>query len=177
MLNKNGWTGVNIDLDFSNIELFNIYRPKDLNICEALSDNEKVVDLFFYHNKSSINTIEKRTSDYQNAKVSSIRKIKTKTLNSILDNSQFKNMIIDFLTVDVEGSELSVLKNFNFDKYKPKVIVVEYLDLTLPKLEIKNIILSNILNSEIYSLLIKKDYSLVNILHADLVFVRNDFKD
>ena len=177
LLNKNGWTGVNIDLDFSNIELFNIYRPKDLNICEALSDNEKVVDLFFYHNKSSINTIEKRTSDYQNAKVSSIRKIKTKTLNSILDNSQFKNMIIDFLTVDVEGSELSVLKNFNFDKYKPKVIVVEYLNLTLPKLEIKNIILSNILNSEIYSLLIKKDYSLVNILHADLVFVRNDFKD
>ena len=43
------------------------------------------------------------------------------------------------MSIDVEGSELSVLKNFDFHKFKPKIIVVEYLDLSLKKLEIKNL--------------------------------------
>ena len=94
-----------------------------------------------------------------------------------MNSSKFESNTIDFLSVDVEGSELAVLKNFNFKKYKPKVIVIEFLDLTLKKLEIKNINLKNILNSNIYNLLISNDYNLVNILHSDLVFIHNDFKD
>ena len=81
LLNKKGWTGINIDLDSSNIELFNIYRPKDHNVCAAISDVEKETDLYFYHSKSPINTIDKNTSKYQKAKVTTIKKIKrTKTL-------------------------------------------------------------------------------------------------
>ena len=177
LLNKKGWSGINIDLDISNIELFNIYRPNDFNICTAISDVEKETNLYYYHPKSSINTIDKKTSEYQNAKVTAIKKIKTNTLNNILNSSKFESNTIDFLSVDVEGSELAVLKNFNFKKYKPKVIVIEFLDLTLKKLEIKNINLKNILNSNIYNLLISNDYNLVNILHSDLVFIHNDFKD
>ena len=177
LLNKKGWSGINIDLDFSNIELFNIYRPNDHNICAAISDVEKETDFYFYHSKSAINTIDKNTSEYQKAKVTAVKKIKTKTLNDIVNNSKFERNIIDFLSVDVEGSELAVLKNFNFKKYKPKVIVIEFLDLTLTNLEIKNINLKNILNSNIYNLLISNDYNLVNILHSDLVFIHKDFKD
>ena len=69
------------------------------------------------------------------------------------------------MSVDVEGSELNVLKNFNFLKYSPKIIVVEYLDITLPKLEIKNLNIENVLKSEIYKLIISKNYTLVNWLH------------
>ncbi len=177
LLNKKGWSGINIDLDSSNIELFNIYRPNDHNICAAVSDIVEETNLYFYHSKSAINTLDKNTSEYQKAKVTTVKKIKTKTLNDIVNNSKFENNIIDFLSVDVEGSELAVLKNFNFKKYKPKVIVIEFLDLTLKNLEIKNINLKNILNSNIYNLLISNDYNLVNILHADLVFIHNDFKD
>ena len=96
-------------------------------------------------------------------------------IQDIDDSGQFENNTIDFLSVDVEGSELNVLKNFDFKKYKPKVVVLEFLDLTLDKLEIKNINLKNILNSNIYNLLISNDYNLVNILHADLVFIHNEF--
>ena len=177
LLNKKGWSGVNIDLDKDNINLFNIYRKHDDNIFAAVSDQQKEVDLYFYHSKSAINTINKNVADYQQAKVSQIKKIKTQSLNDILDKSNFKDLKIDFLSIDVEGSELSVLKNFDFERYSPKVIVVEYLDLSLPKLEIKNLSILNAMNSDIYKFIISKDYTLSNMLHSDLVFINNRFKD
>ena len=177
LLHKRGWSGVNIDLDDDNIELFDLYRSNDHNISAAISNNEKEVDLFFYHSKSAINTINKATSNYQSATVTQVKKIKTTTLNSILDNSKFRNLHIDFLTIDVEGSELLVLENFNFNKYKPKIIVVEYLDLSLKKLEIKNLNIISAMKSEIYKLIVSNNYTLVNMLHSDLVFAHNDFRD
>ena len=177
LLNKKGWSGINIDLDIDNIELFKIYRPKDLNICAAISDEIKETDLFFYHSRSALNTIDKKTANYQKAKVTSIKKIQTTTLNNVLDESIYNSSNIDFLSIDVEGSELSVLKNFNFHKFKPKVIVVEYLDLSLNKLEIKNLSIQNAMNSEIYKLIISKNYTLANMIHSDLVFIYKDFRD
>ena len=177
LLNKKGWYGINIDLDNENINLFDIYRPSDQNISTAISDKIGEEDLFFYHNRSAINTINKKTADYQNAKVSSIKKIKTNTLNNVLNNSKYNNLKIDFLSIDIEGSEFLALKNFDFNKYNPKVIVVEHLDLTLPALEIKNLNINTAINSDIYKLIVSKNYTLVNMLHSDLVFVNNKFRD
>ena len=177
LLNKKGWNGINIDLDEENIALFNSYRKKDVNLAIAVSDKEGEADLYFYHSKSALNTISKENADFQKAKVSTIRKIKTQTINKILENSPYKDRKIDFLSVDVEGSELSILKNFDFKKYSPKVIVVEYLDLSLKKLEIKNLNIDNILKSDIYKLIISNNYTLANVLHSDLVFIQNKFRD
>ena len=177
LLSKKNWFGVNIDLDKDNIDLFNIYRPSDLNITTAISDEVGEVDLFFYHSKSAINTINKKTADYQKAKISNIKKIKTNTLNSVLNNSKYSNLQIDLLSIDIEGSEFLALKNFDFNKYNPKVIVVEYLDLSLPALEIKNLNINSAINSEIYKLIVSKNYTLVNMLHSDLVFVNDKFRD
>ncbi len=177
LLNKRGWSGINIDLDKDNIDLFNSYRKKDVNIATAVSDKEGETDLYFYHNKSALNTISKENADFQKAKVSAIKKIKTQTINKIIENSPFKDRKIDFLSVDVEGSELAILKNFDFKKYSPKVIVVEYLDLSLKKLEIKNLNINNIIKSEIYKLIFSNNYTLANILHSDLVFINNNFRD
>ena len=81
------------------------------------------------------------------------------------------------MSIDTEGSELNVLKNFNFLKHSPKILVVEYLDLTLPKLEIKNLNIENIFKSEIYKLITSKNYKFVNWLHSDLVFAHKNFSD
>ena len=177
LLNKKNWSGINIDLDRDNIDLFNIYRPSDLNIAAAISDKVGEGDLFFYHSKSALNTINKQTADYQKAKISNIKKIKTNTLNAVLNNSKYNNLQIDLLSIDIEGSEFLALKNFDFNKYNPKVIVVEYLDLSLPALEIKNLNINSAINSEIYKLIVSKNYTLVNMLHSDLVFVNNKFRD
>ena len=177
LLHKKGWLGTNIDLDLKNIQLFNYARPKDNNVNAAVSDKVSEENLYFYHDKSPINTLSKEISAYQSANVSKIIKVKTVTLNSILDNSAFSDKPIDFLSIDVEGFEYNVLKNFNFDKYNPKVIVVEYLDTTLEELEIKNLNIDNVLKSPIYKFITSRGYTLANWLHSDLVFIRNDFRD
>ena len=177
LLSKKGWSGINIDLDEENISLFNAYRNKDFNVSSAVSDKDGETDLYFYHNKSSLNTISKQNANFQKAKISAIKRIKTQTINKIIENSPYKDKKIDFLTIDVEGSELQILKNFDFNKYTPKVIVVEFLDLSLKKLEIKNLNVSNVIKSEIYKLIVSKGYTLANILHSDLVFIQNSFRD
>ena len=80
LLFKKGWSGINIDLDKKNIDLFNIARPKDTNLNYAISDSEKEVDLFFYHDTSPINTLNEKVSNFQQAKVNKIKKLKLKFL-------------------------------------------------------------------------------------------------
>ena len=177
LLYNRGWQGINIDLDNFNIELFKTFRPKDYNINIAVSDKEDVKDLFFYHHKSEINTIEKRVFDLRNKKVEKIKKINTQTLNSILENFSFKNNKIDFLSIDVEGHELNVLKGFDLHKYQPDVLVVEFLDLSLKKLEFYEQNIETVLNSDIYNYLLKNNYYFVNWLHSDLVFVNKKIRN
>jgi FkbM family methyltransferase len=50
-------------------------------------------------------------------------KVKTRTLDSILIEADVKK--IDFITIDVEGHELSVLRGFNLEKWNPEIIIIE----------------------------------------------------
>ncbi len=175
LLFERGWSGVNIDLDKENINLFNISRPKDFNLNYAISSNEGRKKLFFYHDKSPVNTLDEEVSKYQKAKVKEIKEIDVLPLNKALSFTNYEK--INLLNIDVEGHELEVLKGLNFDKYKPEVIVVEFLDLKMKKLELKNNVLTNVTNSNIYKYLTGKNYQFVNWLHGDLVFVSNDFRD
>jgi len=177
LLYKKGWRGINIDLDEKSINLFNTFRKSDLNIKQAISSKAEEVDLYFYHNKSPINTINKDLVNFHKTKPKQIKKIETKTLNSIIMKTPFANEKIDFMNIDVEGHELNVLKGFDLKKYSPTIIVIEYLDLNVKKLEITNFNLQNIINSEIYKYMINNNYTLVNWIHSDLVFVNNNYRD
>jgi hypothetical protein len=177
LLHKKGWSGINIDLDKDNINLFNSARPTDYNVNIAVSNKIKEVDLFFYHKKSPINTIDQKTSEFQKAKVTSVKRIQTNTLNNIILSSKFIDKNFDLLSIDVEGHELQVFEGLDFTKFAPNVIVVEYLDLNVKKLEIKNLSIDRIFNSDIYKFLISKNYTLVNCIYSDLIFVNKKFRD
>ena len=177
LLFKKGWNGLNIDLDKDNIDLFNVARPNDQNINVAISNKIGETDLYFYHKKSPINTIDKKTSDYQKAPISEIKKIKTNTLTNIIKNSKYKNSKIDLLSIDVEGHEKEVLEGFDFSIYRPDVIVIEYLDLSAKKIEVKNLNIDNLFKTDLYKFLISKNYILANYIYSDLIFINKEFKD
>ena len=177
LLYKKGWNGLNIDLDKDNIDLFNVARPNDQNINVAISNKIGETDLYFYHKKSPINTIDKKTSDYQKAPISEIKKIKTNTLTNIIKNSKYKNSKIDLLSIDVEGHEREVLEGFDFSICRPDVIVIEYLDLSAKKIEVKNLNIDNLFKTDLYKFLISKNYILANYIYSDLIFINKEFKD
>ena len=176
LLYKKGWNGINIDLDVKNIELLNISRPNDINLNYAISSSVGKQKLFFYHDRSPINTLVKNVAHFQKSKVKIIKDINTITLNKIFDDLKI-NKHIDYMNIDVEGHELDVLKGLDLIKYKPSVISIEFLDLKMKHLEFKNNNIYRIFETEFYRLLIDKNYHFVNWLHGDLIFVHNDFRD
>ena len=177
ILYKNGWSGINIDLDFHFIDLFNYFRPNDLNKQIACSDTEGEKEPFFYHNKSALNTLSKEVSEFRNAKIEQVKKINTTTLNHILESSKYKDNKINFLSIDVEGYEINVLKGFDLEKYSPDIIVIEYVDLSMKKEEFYNNNITKVLGSEISTYMQSQNYSFVNWLNQDLVYVNNKLRN
>lgn len=173
LLYRKGWNGLNIDLDKKSIEQFNKLRKRDINIQALVTsfDNEEK-ELYFYHERSAINTISKELAESRNQHHKEIKKIKGISLNSIIENSKFKKSKINLLSIDIENYEYEALKKFNFDKYEIDVIVTEITDTSIKNLEIYNLSLDNIVETNLYKLMLENNYKLINWVNADLIFIR-----
>ena len=172
LLYDKGWSGINIDLDFHTIELFEHIRKRDENIHAAISETEEEKELYFFHNRSAINSLDRK----RKISAKEVKKIKTLTLNSILEKSKFKNKKINLLLIDVEGHELEVIKSINLEKYLPEMVIIESLDDNLAKLEFSNQNINTVLSSAIYKHMTSYNYHFVNWLHSDLVFVHSSVR-
>jgi hypothetical protein len=138
LLYKLGWNGINIDAIQQNIDLFNIHRPRDINICEVLN-NKKENRYLYIPNKNLLSTeisINKKFSDYwkkhHNQKYIK-KKILTNTFSTILKTKKLILDNLDFLSVDVEGNELNCIKSIDLNKYNPKLICIETLKINKSK--------------------------------------------
>lgn len=173
LLYDKGWSGINIDLDWHTIDFFNFVRKRDENINTAVSNIIGERDMYFFHNRSTINSL----SDINKKKAKEIRKIKTTTLDSIIENSKFNSKKINLLCIDVEGHEIEVINSINLKKYSPQMIIVEFLDKNIiNNMEFHNQNIETVTNSEIYKHMVRNNYHLVNWLHSDLVFVHDDLR-
>lgn len=115
---KRGWSGVNIDLSKFSVDLFKISRPKDINICCAISSKNKQIKFF---ENSKIN--QQNSILFKGKKLNQIKKIQSYQLNKILE--KHKILKFDYLNIDVEGAEFQVLQGFNLKKFRPKLITLE----------------------------------------------------
>ena len=145
LLYKRSWNGINIDISEFSIKLFNYLRPNDVNINSAVSNMEKEISFYYQKKLSQLSTIKKAISNERMQGNIKEKKIKSLKLNSILNQSKFKNRQIDFLNIDVEGADFEVLKSLDFTIYEPKIICIEIME-------------KNIFESEIYNFLKDLNY-------------------
>ena len=78
------------------------------------------------------------------------------------------------MSIDLENYEYEALKNFNFQKYQMDLIVTECTDMNENKLETYTQSLDYITNTNLYKLLEKNKYRLINWVNSDLVFVKRN---
>ena len=129
---RSGWRGLNIDLNQLTIDLFNFTRPKDVNICAAISNTNSIKKLYYLGDLASQNSIEKEHTNFLkkhfgfSSRDIKVKKVKTKKLGDILEKLKFYK--IDFMNIDIEGHELKVLKSLNFKKFDIKIICIEILN-------------------------------------------------
>ena len=168
-----GWSGINIDLDFHTIDLFNYIRKRDENINVAISDKEGEFDLYYFHNRSALNSLDE--SRKKNAK--QIKKVKTKTLNSIIENSKFQNDKINFLSIDVEGHEFEIIKSIDLNRYSPEIVLIEFMEKKSNEIKFYNQNINSIINSDLYNYMNKHNYYFVNWINNDLVFAHTNIRN
>ena len=142
------WSGINVDLSEFSISLFNHVRPNDVNINAAVSNIENEITFYYQKDLSQLTTTVKAISRERMQGNIKEKKIMALSLNSIINNSRFKNRVIDFLNIDLEGAELSALNSLDFNVYRPKLICIEIID-------------KNIINSSVFKFLDNLKYKLI----------------
>ncbi len=173
LLYKKGWSGINIDLDEDSIEMFKNFRSKDYNKRVAVSDYKGKITLYTYHKRSAVQTVSQKNAKHMNLDKLKQIEIECDTINSIIENSKFRDSKIDLLSIDIEGHELNALRSFDFNKYEPKLVIIEYNDPELATLEFYYQKIENLMESEIYKFMCNQNYKFVNWHHSDLIFVSN----
>jgi len=148
LLHKKNWCGINIDLSEFSTSLFNYMRPNDLNINAAISDEEKDIVIYYQKKLSQLTTIKKQISQDRMQGNIKEKKVKSQTLNNILENSKFKNRKIDFLNIDLEGADFEALQSLNFKIYRPSIICIEINE-------------KDIFNSKIFKFLNDRKYKMI----------------
>ena len=165
LLHRNGWTGINIDLSKINIDLFNLVRPNDRNLCEIISKKKEKIKYYIPNNDPlSVETTADKTY------LKFLKKIhrnqyKTKiglalTWKDLVKKYKLKIKKVDFVTIDIEGKDLEVLKLIEISKMKPTIIMIEA-PFFLKKMR-----------DEIKRYLTKENYKIINSNKLNLLFLR-----
>jgi len=137
---KQGWRGINIDATPGSMKLFFKERKLDINLEVAISDSNKTLT-FHIFDEPALNTFSKDLAkEYINSNHKLIEKfeIRTRSLESVLDEYMLFSQKISFLSIDVEGLDFEVIKSNNWEKYRPQVILLEF-----QKFDIENFLKSD----------------------------------
>ena len=127
-LYRQGWRGINVDVDRIKIDVFDLARPDDDNVCCAVGEVPGTATLHRFGFYSLINTLDEDKAN-QSARAGHVYEkvpVRVRTLTDIVASSRFADKRIALLSIDVEGHEESVLRSLDFDRHRPAVILVEF---------------------------------------------------
>jgi hypothetical protein len=74
----------------------------------------------FYENADPYQSSIVKTNNFKK-----VIRINSLSLNHLLKDFK-NNKIIDYISIDTEGNEVEILKNFNFKKFKVKIFTIEH---------------------------------------------------
>ena len=122
-----GWNGLLIEpsKQFSKYLLKNRNCKLDFR-CIHVNDNDKII--FNEISKSGLSTIDKyslRDKHFKLRKSGKKYEIETIKLETALEENLMPYEI-DYMSIDTEGSEFEIIKDFNFNKYLIKIITIEH---------------------------------------------------
>lgn len=127
---KRGWNGLNIDATPQSMVAFNEMRERDINLEFAVSNKEEKL-VYYMFNEPALNSFDKNLSMQRNNiphyNIVQELEITTIRLDQILDQYLSIDQEIDFLSIDVEGFDFEVLQSNDWNKYRPKVVLIEVL--------------------------------------------------
>ena len=123
LLEENGWRGVLVEPQAVLCEKLRQARSRSRVFQVACSGPEREGEaLLHIGTHDGVSTLEKQRDSHDLQFVGTER-VKVTTLDKVLREAGAGR--IDFLSIDVEGHEIEVLRGFDFEKYRPALILVE----------------------------------------------------
>lgn len=127
---RRGWRGINIDAMPGSMAAFRRHRPADINLETPVGDRDEVLTYYVF-DEPALNGFSRELSAERAAagtyRITAEIPLRTRRLSEILDEHLPAGTAIDFLSVDVEGHDLAVLRSNDWEKYRPRVVLVEIL--------------------------------------------------
>jgi|LakMenE01Jun11ns_1017448.scaffolds.fasta_scaffold9948728_5 FkbM family methyltransferase len=148
-----GWKGICIDPNPKMKELFEKKRKTDIFVNKAIGTNDEILTYYLLEDQySSMNTLDYSfiQQHHLEDKIVEKKEVQTISLKSVLEQHISPGERIDFLDIDVEGFDLMVLASNDWEKFRPKVILIE-----------TDQSLSNDISSEITLFLSNHQYALI----------------
>jgi len=170
LLHKKGWNGINLDINFYSIELFNFLRKKDVNIHSGISKKKDELTMYYRKEINMLNTLDEKIAKIHFRNGYKKKNIQVNTLNFFISKKFKKLNKIDFINIDVEGHELDALKSLNFSTYKPQLICIEIHN-------IKKMYDTNykyLKSNDVYNYLINKKYKVIWKNKYSFIFERKN---
>lgn len=129
---KLGWHGINIEPNPNSYNLFRKYRRKDINLnCGIATDKSNLK--YYMFDEPALNTFDASVlksrilnTPYKHTNTIHIDVV---PLSDVFKQYIPENFKIDFLSIDVEGLDLEVIKSNDWQKFRPNWVLVEQLNL------------------------------------------------
>ena len=126
---QHGWRGINIDATPDSMKAFRRARRRDVNLETGVSDSHGQLEFLFYGETSTLNRFGNAVSDLPaHEKPGRTINVRTQPLNDLLRTHLPEGQHIDFISMDVEGFEMTILQSLDFNVYAPDFFLVEELD-------------------------------------------------
>jgi FkbM family methyltransferase len=121
-----GWSGINVEPVPYYHALLERERPRDINLCVAVSDRIGVTEMIVMPG-SGLSTLVLENAQREDF-VQQTLVVPVTTLAEVCRAYVPDGTAIDFLKVDVEGAEREVIAGGDWLRYRPEIVVVEAVD-------------------------------------------------
>ncbi len=153
LLYKSGYKGTLVDANPFLHTLIKAKRRKDNFINCGIDGTSKKDMLFYVLSESSLSTYDEKVVEklVTNSKIKIIKEISIPIVG--INEFLLKHYTTDikFVSIDVEGYDTAIIKNWDFSKYKPSVFCIETIShLAQNKIQHKANDILNILNNNGY---------------------------
>jgi FkbM family methyltransferase len=123
---ERGWSGINIEPLVANMKALRKKRTRDINLEIAVGEKEGSITFYEVGKWHGYSTTDPAIVEQHRKDGLEVieHKVPVRKLSDVLDEHA-KGKTIDFLKIDVEGTELSVLRGLDLRRHRPKVILLE----------------------------------------------------
>ncbi len=166
---RKGGSGICVDPNLDYLKKYRIFRRRDKFLSLGLTGGQTKIVPYYRMSWPEFNTFDLEQAEEIQKNYKGANKIEKIVDQNIININEFletyvKIESIDFLNLDVEGLDFEILKNWDFKKYRPKLICVEIRDLKTKST-----------NKKIIDLLWESGYKMISNNVVNGIFVNKEF--